>query len=118
MVARNPSRPARLRSPRKPSAGDRRSRQSQIPVALFLPLVLTLLAALLIAGCDDDGGGVPVNAAVGVAFTDLDPDGGQIEGAATFAPPADESDVSECRLYWGQDANAKLAANDKVIDTV
>ena len=62
--------------------------------------------------------GVPTNAAVSVAFTDLDSDGGQIEGAPTFTTAADESDVTEYRLYWGQDATAKLAGNDAVIDTV
>ena len=64
------------------------------------------------------GANVPVNAAVSVAFTDLDPDGGQIEGATTFTPADDESDLTEYRLYWGQDDTTKLAGSDSVIDTV
>ena len=62
--------------------------------------------------------GEPVNAAVGVAFTNLDPDGGQAEGAPTFARAANESNVTEYRLYSGQNATTKLAGNDTIIETV
>ena len=95
----------------------------------WFPALLAASALLLTASCGGGGGGavegggdpaavVPANAAVGVAFTDLDPDGGQIQGAPTFTPAADESDVVEYRLYWGQAAKTKLAGNDAVIATV
>ena len=60
----------------------------------------------------------PANTAVSVSFTDLDTVGGLIEGAPTIVPAADESDVTEYRLYWGQDGSTKLATDDAVIDTV
>ena len=95
----------------------------QPPGQRGLTLLFFLATVFLLSSCFDDIeqgpiAAVPVNAAVNVAFTDLDPDGGQIQGAPTFAPAVVESDVSEYRLYWGQNVTTKLDGNSAVIATV
>ncbi len=93
----------------------------RLPV-LSAALALVVAAGFGVGGCGGDEAAppapVPLNAALSVGFTDLDPDAGQIEGAPTFTPASDESDVTEYRLYWGQDATTKLVGNDTVIDIV
>ncbi len=86
----------------------------------FLFWFIHLSVFISVAACGGSGGGsvVPVNAAVGVAFTDIDRNLGQIEGDSSFTPAAVENDVTEYRLYWGQDADTRFAGNDTVIDTV
>jgi hypothetical protein len=51
--------------------------------------------------------GVPVNAAVSVAFTDTDVDGGQVGGSVTITKAGNETDISHYVLYWGSNSTTK-----------
>jgi hypothetical protein len=54
--------------------------------------------------------GVPVNPAVGIAFTDTDSDANELEGDVNITRALDESDVTDYVLYWGSDATTKQSA--------
>ena len=94
------------------------------PAILVFALMLLAIGTLL--GCLEeqdfglaptgssggDGGsgnsaGVPANAAVGVSFTDTDPDGGQIAGDVVISKAGNESDVTSYVLYWGSSPTSK-----------
>jgi len=61
--------------------------------------------------------GIPSNAAAGIAFTDSDLDGGELEGTVTITKAGDESDVTHYVLYWGSDSSTKLGGQS-AIDTI
>ena len=52
----------------------------------------------------------PTNAAVSIAFTDSDTDGGQLAGTATITKAASEADLTHYVLYWGSDSSTKQNA--------
>ena len=54
--------------------------------------------------------GVPVNAPVSVAFVDVDPIAGKLNGRISVTRAANERDVSEYVIYWGSDKSTKLDA--------
>lgn len=49
---------------------------------------------------DGTGGNPPINPAVGVSFTDTDPDRLEIGGNITITRAVDESDITHYVLYW------------------
>ncbi|MDH5753472.1 MAG: hypothetical protein OEZ59_13765, partial [Deltaproteobacteria bacterium] len=102
-------------------------KQTRTLPRLPLAALLIILLATLLGACGGDAEKKeaasapvlpPVNPANLVSFTDQDWTAGQIKGQAVIQPAADESDITEYRLYWGQDAATKLATDSAVVDVL
>lgn len=61
----------------------------------------------------DDLGG-PIQPATEVQFVDDDPDGGQVAGTVVIVPADIENGLTHYGLYWGQDAQNKIARNPEI----
>ena len=54
--------------------------------------------------------GVPVNAPVSMSFTDIDPDGLQVEGTINLTKAANETDITHYVFYWGSNTTTKQSS--------